>query len=164
MIGGWMIGTSQLTREEDGGRSVSSADDGDRRGRFSVESHQDRHEVSSVHAELGRRAQEEAHGVRDQRSEIRHGADAHEDQGRKDTCFIKHVEIIKQASVSGLGFRRIHHNIRIDVHQKHTKGNRHQKQRLESLRDREVEKDQGHDDHDDIARGDGEECGLMNKV
>ena len=46
-------------------------------------------DVYKRQTELCGRAQKEALGVRDQRSEVSHSAYAHEDQGRKDTPLIQ---------------------------------------------------------------------------
>ena len=57
---------SQLAGQEDRGRTVSAADDGDGSSCLVVEAHEDRKEVSSINTELCGRAQKEALGVRNQ--------------------------------------------------------------------------------------------------
>ena len=71
---------SQLGAEEDRGRAVGTADDGDRGRGFAVEAQSDRAEVCAEDTELRGSAEQEAHGIGDQGTEVRHGADAHEDQ------------------------------------------------------------------------------------
>ena len=56
------------------------------RTRHIVKAQKDCAEVCGENTELSRRTQQKALGIGNQRTEVRHGAHAHEDQGRQDRC------------------------------------------------------------------------------
>ncbi len=85
----------QLAGQEDGCRSVCTADDGDGCRRHIVEAHEDGPEICRENAELRRRAQKEALGVGNQGTEIRHSTHTHENQGRQDGPLVQYIEIIQ---------------------------------------------------------------------
>ena len=105
-------------------RSVGTADDGNRRRRLTVEAEKHRQQVSRINSELRRCAEQETHRVCNQRTEIRHRTDTHEDERRKNTPLVKLIEIMQESAASIRGLCRIQHNIRINIHQKHTERNR----------------------------------------
>ena len=68
---------------KDGGRAVCRTDNGDGSRIFQGESQKARQAQGEKDAELGRRAKEHHLGIGQQRPEIDHGADADEQQKRK---------------------------------------------------------------------------------
>ena len=89
---------AQLGAQEDGGRAVRAADDGDGGSGLAVEAQGDGAEIGGENAELSCCAEQEAHGIGDQGTEVRHGPDAHEDQGRQDRPFVKLEEIVQKSA------------------------------------------------------------------
>ena len=84
MIGGKRSHQTCLTKftcQEDRGRAVCTTDDGDSSRSLIVESHEDSHEVSAVDTELSSCTEQEALRVSDQRTEVCHRTDTHEDEG-----------------------------------------------------------------------------------
>ena len=71
---------------------------------------------------------------------------------------------MQESAASIRGLCRIQHNIRINIHQKHTERNRNKEQRLKTFRNREIEKGESHRNHDEVSECDGEKCGLMDKI
>ena len=86
-------GLAQFSCQEDGGRSVSAADDGYGCSCLIRETHQDGQEVCQINTELGGCPHQERDGVCNQGPEIRHGPDAHENQGREDGPLVQLEEI-----------------------------------------------------------------------
>ena len=74
---------SEFSGEEDTGRSVGTSDDGDGCGCFSIEAKSNGKEVSEVNSQLCCRTHQEGDRVGDERTEVSHRADAHENQGRQ---------------------------------------------------------------------------------
>ena len=68
----------------DGGRAVGRADDADGRGFLQAEAEQGGGHHGEEDAELGGGAEEQQHGLAEQRAEVDHGADGDEDQQRED--------------------------------------------------------------------------------
>ena len=89
---------SQLRRGQDGRGAVRAADNTDGSGLLRVEAQQVRAEEGEEHAELCSSAQQQALRVGNQRTEIGHRADAHEDQAGIDTGLHADVKDIDQAA------------------------------------------------------------------
>ena len=65
---------------------------------LAVEAQGDGAEIGGENAELSCCAEQEAHRIGDQGTEVRHGPDAHEDQGRQDRPFVKLEEIVQKSA------------------------------------------------------------------
>ena len=160
-------GLSKLSCQEDRGRSVGTADDGDRSSGFAVEAKRDRQEISNIDTRLSRGAHHKRDRVRDQRSEVGHRSDTHEDQGRKNRCLIQNIEIMHQAA--GMFdaenvYRNIRNNIRIDIDKQHAESNRDQQKRFEVVFDRQIQEHKRDKHHDIVAPCQIQERSLMQKI
>ena len=56
------------------------------------------------------------------------------------------------------------HDVRINIHQKHTEGNRKEQQRLKSLADGKIQENERHHNHDHVSDGEVQKGCLLNKV
>ena len=133
------------------GPAVSAADDGDGGSGFAVETKCDRAEVGTEDTELSSCAQQETHGVRDQRTEVCHGADAHENQGRQDRPLIQSKEVVQKSARGSV--RGLRHDIGIDIDEQHTERDRDEQKGLKSFCDCQIEKNKRDEDHQVVAPG-----------
>ena len=116
---------------------------------FTVEAQPDRAEVCTENTELSGSAQKETHRVRDQGTEVRHRADAHEDQGRQDRPLIESEEIVEKSARGTVG--RLRHDIGIDIDEQHTERDRNEQKGLKSLRDCKIKEYKRDEDHQVVA-------------
>ena len=100
-------------------------------------------------AQLGGRAEEEALGIGDQRSEIRHRADPHEDERRVDAELDAVIQVIQETARLPV-LASVHDAAQRYVRQEHAEGDGHEQERLELLDDAQVEKHAGYRDHDQV--------------
>ena len=105
------------------------------------------------------RAQQEALGVGDQGTEVRHGADAHENQRGKNRPLIQDIEVIQKTA--GLAFAERRHDIGIDIDQQHTECDRNKEQGLEFMGNSQIQEKAGYYDHQDVAPCQVHERGLV---
>ena len=155
---------SELGCKEDGSRAVSSADNGDGSCGLTVESEQNGHEIGHIDTELCCGAHKEGHRVRDQRTEVGHRADTHEDKGRKDGPLIQLVEIIQKTAGAIRHIGRMRDNIRIDINKKHTERDRYEQKRLISFCDCQIQEEQSNQDHDVVSHSQIEEGCLSYQI
>ena len=170
---------AQQTRRElggdvDGGRAVRAADDADCAGLSGGKAQNQRHDERQEDTQLRGSAEQQAHRVGDQRTEVGHRADAHEDERREDAQLNALIEVIQQAAVlldiliahqhiavvnrdTGLAVvrrvgddlvdRLVHNARQRQVRQQHAEGNRHQQQRLKLLDNGQIEQHERDEDH-----------------
>ena len=155
---------SQLSAQEDGSRAVRSADDGDGSCRSVIEAQSDRAKISGEDTKLRCCSQQEALRVRNQGTKVRHRADAHEYQRRQNRPFIQHIEVIEQAARTVCRLLRAKHDIRINIYQQHTEGDRKQKQGFKAPGNRQIKKNAGDYDHQIVSPGQVKERCLMNQI
>jgi hypothetical protein len=174
----------QLGCQPDGRRTVGAADDADGGGFAQTETdagdgaQQQRAEESDENAELRRGAEQGGAGVGDQRTKVGHGADAHENQDREKTGlhaeFEEVVEIAARLQnagghgrhavdhgadhfhVRGLGDVGIGH-----VGQQSAEADGQQQKRFKALDNREIDKTEADDDHEQLAHAVGN-CAAQN--
>ena len=115
-------------------------------------------------AELRGTAQERHLRVRDQRTEVRHRTDTHEDQRRQYSPFIEQVEIVQQTAGSVWRFFNRHDDVRIDVDKQHAECNRNEKERLKVLGNCKIQEYESYDDHDVVSPSDICKRGLFCQV
>ena len=82
--------------------TVRAADDADGAGFTGIKAKQLRADEGDEDTQLRGRAHQKCGGVGDQGSEVRHRADAHEDQRRVDAQLYALVQVVQQAAVGGL--------------------------------------------------------------
>ena len=164
----------ELGGDVDRRRTVSAADDADSAGFRLGKAEEDRAREGDENTDLRRRAEDQALGVGDQRTEVGHAADAEEDQRRIDAQLDALIEIVQQAAVLGIfiidlaadllhdmsGGSRIggvgdlnqadmrrRHDRGIEIDEQHTEGDGQQQQRLILLFDREIDQKAGYRNH-----------------
>ena len=153
----------QLGGDQDGRGAVRAADDADG-SRFVGEKAQDQgHAVGQVDAQLSGRAQDQGLGVGDEGTEVRHGADAHEDQAGVDAQLDAEIEVVEKTTVFGIcqngpvdvaalvDLRVVEFRAR-QVGEQHAEGDGEQQQRLELLHDRQIQQHAGDEDHHQLQR------------
>ena len=163
-------------------RSVSTADDSNGTG-FLSRKNTERHRADEgdEDAELCRSTQQEALRVGNQRTKVRHRADAEENQRRVDAELNALIEVIEQSAVGRdlvvlqafqdyggivacrsvvgghvIGYklhlgRGRRGNAREHVDQQHAERNRQKKQRLKFLLDRQIQENKGNENHDIVT-------------
>ena len=157
---------SQLRGQEDGGGAVSAADDADGGSLGAGKAHAHSAKEGHEHAQLGSSAQQQALGVRQQRTEVGHGANAHENQAGVQAGLHADVEDIQQAALPHdlavaveNGAFRIHEGIpqllvvqaaHGQVAQQAAEGDTGQQQRLELLDNGQVQQHAGDDQHHQV--------------
>ena len=125
------------------------------------------HKVSGINTKLSRCTKQKALRICNQRTKICHGSYSHENQRRQNAPLIHKEEIVKKPSgmFDSHGIHvRFGHDVRVNIHKQHTKGNRNQKQWFKSLLNRQIQEETGHADHGKIADGQIQECCLLKKI
>ena len=89
---------------ENGGRTVGTADDADGGGLRAGKAQQAAAYVGHENAQLCGGPQQQALGVGDERAEIRHGAHTHEDQARIDTQLHAQIQYVNEPHGDGLPY------------------------------------------------------------
>ena len=162
----------KLGGQVDGRGAVGTADDADGSGLGTCEAQKHRTEEGDKHAQLRGGAEKQTLGVGEQRTEVRHGTDAHEDQRGINAGLHTDVEEVKKAAVGHdmpiavivgtgsvqKGFPQLrmvqgvvaHADKVAEVGEQTAEGNAAKQQRLELLHDPEVEQNKGNHDHDDV--------------
>ena len=162
----------KLGGQVDGRGAVGTADDADGSGLGTCETQKHRTEEGDKHAQLRGGAEKQTLGVGEQRTEVRHGTDAHEDQRGINAGLHTDVEEVKKAAVGHdmpiavivgtgsvqKGFPQLrmvqgvvaHADKVAEVGEQTAEGNAAKQQRLELLHDPEVEQNKGNHDHDDV--------------
>ena len=168
-IGGHGDGAQQiggeLARQEDGRGAVGPADDADGRGVEDIEmdggydfrDHQGP-DQGGEDAELSRCPQKGGSGIGDQRAEVGHGPDAHENQQRKSARLDAHyIDEIKDSARFGDAGKG-------DVGQNAAESHGHQQQGLKPLADGQKQHQQPDPDHDQAADPGGPAADDRKKV
>ena len=168
---------SQLCGQEDGGGAVSTTDDTDGCSLGAGKAQQHSAEERGKHAQLGGSAQQQALGVRQQRAEIGHGANAHEDQARVQAGFHADVEDVQQAAfhqnstVTDLVGHKLIPQLLVvqtgsgQVGKQTAESDANQQQRLKLLHDGQIQQHTGDDDHHQILPAAiHEACGQSGKA
>ena len=166
---------SQLGGQEDGGRAVGTADDADGSSLSTGEAHADSTEEGYEDTQLCGCTQQQGLGVGQQRTEVSHGAYAHEDQAGVQAGFHADIEDIQQAALPhDLPVAVIHRAAGIhesipqllvvqaaqrQVAQQAAESNAHQQQRLKFLDNAHVQQDTGDDQHHQVLPTAGGEAG-----
>lgn len=118
------------------------------------EAEQDSADIGDEDAELCGSAEQQALRVCNQRTEVCHRTNTHEDQGRKDGPLVHDVEIMKQSAcmlnTSCIGVR-LSHDIRIDIDEQHTKCDRYKKKRLKTMFDRQIQEHTCNQNHNVVS-------------
>ena len=142
-----------LRREVDRGRAVRAADDADGAGLLCRKAKEHRAEEGDEYTKLRRRTHEEARRTRNQRTEVRHRADAEEDERWEDFVFDTHADRGHDA--------RLLKSVERDVCEDTAECDRAEQQRLEVARKREIEQDEADNDHDHVAAGHSHESAAV---
>ena len=149
----------QLGRQEDGGRTVGTTDDGDTGCLVGLEAKGQRQHVGTEDAKLGSAADEHQLGIGQQGREVGHGTDAQEDEWRIPALAHALVEDVEHGVVlieaylqSGIGTEG-------DITQDDTQSDGHQQQGLEVFLDGKIDEQGAYGYHDEVAhRGIGKAC------
>ena len=135
----------ELRRQIDGRRSIGAADDADGGGFLDGEAEDHGKTEGYEDADLRRRSQEERVRIGNQRTEVRHRADAEEDQRRKD--FVGDAEVDRLHDVHLFSEEARLRKIRQDT----AKSDRAEEQRLELLGKGQIKKHESDENHDAVA-------------
>ena len=73
-------------------------------------------------------------------------------------------EVPKQSACSIDRILRAQHDVRIDIYEQHTEGDRNQKKWLEALGDGKIQENECDDDHQHISPCHAYECCLLEQV
>ena len=157
---------SQLGGQEDGGGAVSAADDADGSSLGAGEAQQDAAEESHEYAQLRGSAQQQALGVAEQRTEVGHGTNTHEDQAGVDAGLNADVEEVQQTAipengavaviVGTVGIHKRGPQVIVvktgagQVGQQTAEGDAAQQQRLELFDNSQIQQNAGQAQHDQI--------------
>ena len=125
-----------------------------------------RHQERCEDAQLRSSAQQQGHGVSQQRTKVGHGTDAHKDDGRVNGVLDALIDDPHKANAACVG-SCIHHRLveqsgQRQVGQQHTKGDGHQQQGLKPLADTKIQQDTCDYDHEQLPPvcGNGSKAGA----
>ena len=142
---------SQLGSRQNGGRAVGAADDADGGGLSGCEAQDQSHQEGGEDAQLSGSAQQQGHGVGQQRTKVGHCANSHEDNRRIDgplDALIEHPHEADGTTVgSGVIDRLGKQAGDGQVCQQHTEGDGNHQQRLIALADAHVQQHTGDEQH-----------------
>ena len=106
-ISGYGDGAKQFRRQlrgnENSGRTVCTADNGNRTGFIGLEVEEDSADKGNENTDLCGGTQDKAFGIGNQGSEVGHSADAEEDQRRENAEMYTLIEVVEQTAVFGDG-------------------------------------------------------------
>lgn len=144
----------------------SAADHADGGGLGGLKAQNQSHQEGGEDAQLSGGAQQQGHGVGQQRTKVRHSADAHKDNGRIDGvlhALIEHPHEAHGAAVGGRVIDRLGKQPgEGQVGQQHTKSDGDQQQGLEALSDAQIQQQAGNQNHQDLTpvAGEGGKAGT----
>ena len=139
----------------------------ERTGHLGSKTKQELYHIDTAETQQGRSSQNKAGGIGEQRRKVRHGANAHKDQGRVNTGFYAEIQEVDQTGTEhGAGSVRQPAGHQVDklvntgvmhsqvgagnIGQQHTEGNGDHQQRLKALFDTQIQENKSNHQHDSV--------------